>query len=184
MIKVAVYLAEGFEEMEAIIPVDVWRRAGYQVTTISVSGNKEVTGSHNITLKPGASISNELLANDFDIHFLPGGTPGAFNLAESKIVCERLMDAYRNEKHIAAICAAPLVLGRLGLLRSKKATCYPGFEKELIDADLVDEYVVTDGSITTGKGAGVAMNLALEIVSLFSGKSMADSLRRKMQIPD
>lgn len=183
MIKIAVYLAEGFEEMEAVIPIDVWRRAGYKVTTISVSGQNEVTGSHNITLKPGATITNELLSNDFDVHYLPGGTPGSFNLADNKIVCEWLTEAYRAKKHIAAICAAPLVLGRLGFLKGKKATCYPGFEKELFDADLTDQYVVTDGTITTGKGAGVAMDLALEIVSIFSGKPMADSLRKKMEIP-
>jgi protein deglycase len=182
MKRIAVFLANGFEEIEAITPIDIWRRAGFEVTTISIEIETIVTGSHQIKIV--ADKTKESLGNQtFDLYFLPGGMPGARNLAASKFVSEQLKKAHQQNKHLAAICAAPLVLGQLGLLQGKKATCFPGFESELTGAQHTGTFIQTDGNITTGKGAGAALAFALEVVATIGSVQLATELKAKLQTP-
>lgn len=182
MKRIAVFLANGFEEIEAITPIDIWRRAGFDVTTISIDNENVVTGSHQIKIVTD-STKGTLGNQTFDLYFLPGGMPGARNLAASTFVLEQLNEAHKQGKHLAAICAAPLVFGQLGFLNGKKATCFPGFESELTGAQHTDSFVETDGNITTGKGAGAALAFALEIVTLLESKNLAAELKAKLQTP-
>ena len=174
---VYVFLAEGFEEIEALFPVDLMRRAGLSVTTVGI-GKKEITGSHGITVT--ADISNENLSfEQIDLLFLPGGMPGTKNLNESSTVHHAIDMAIEQNAYLAAICAAPMILGERGLLVGKRAVCYPSFEKHLIGATVLEsEKLVTDGKIITAKGVGVACELGLEIVRILCGKTKADELRR------
>lgn len=181
MITIIVNLAEGFEEMEALIPVDVWRRAGFRVITLAMGKQLEVTGSHQITV-----LADQLYdEGDFeqaDMIFLPGGLPGANNLDAHEGLRNQLISFGKKGKMLGAICAAPLVLGHNQLLRNKKATCFPGFEKEMLGAIATGVPVQIDGNIITGKGAGVALEFALEVVKHFKGEQFADELARKMQV--
>lgn len=182
MTTIIVHLAEGFEEMEALIPVDVWRRAGFQVKMVSITQNLVVMGSHQIKV-----IADELFEDcDYsqaNMLFLPGGMPGAKNLDAHPGLRKQLINFAQNGKMLGAICAAPLVLGHNELLKNKKATCFPGFEHELLDAIVTGASVESDGQIITGKGAGIAMDFALEVVKKFKGEQFALELARKMQIP-
>ena len=128
MKTILVHLAIGFEEMEAIVPVDVWRRAGFVVYTVSITGDKIVTGSHNISVVADL-LFEEVKYDDADMIFLPGGMPGASNLDAHKGLQKKILEFGQKEKYMAAICAAPLVLGHNNLLKGKKATCFPGYEK-------------------------------------------------------
>ncbi len=170
------FLATGFEEVEALCPLDIMRRAGLSVTTVGIGGN-EITGAHGITVKTDITDS-EFDGQDIDMVFLPGGMPGTLNLARSKAVNTAIDDAHRNNKYIAAICAAPSILGDKGLLVGKEAICYPGFEDRLTGATLSSKRVVRDGKIITAAGMGVATEFGLTIVELFCGKSVADNLSK------
>jgi protein deglycase len=182
MKQIAVFLANGFEEIEAITPIDVWRRAGFEVTTISIEDENIVTGSHQISIVADTT-KKDFETKEFDLYFLPGGMPGARNLAASTFVSEQLKQAHQQGKHLAAICAAPLVLGQLGLLQGKKATCFPGFESELTGAQHTGAFTQTDGNITTGKGAGAALAFALEVVATLKSVQQATELKAKLQTP-
>ncbi len=173
------FLANGFEEIEALAVVDILRRADLDVTTVGIAA-KQITGSHGISVIADKTDS-EVSTQDMQMVILPGGLPGATNLNESPIVQEFLKQAADSEKYIAAICAAPFILGRAGLLKSKKATCYPGYEKELIGAKALSDSVVVDGNIITAKGAGVATEFAFKLVEIMSDKQTADSIRSAMQ---
>ena len=162
--KVAVLLAEGFEELEALTPVDILRRANFEVHTIAIAA-REVTGSHGITVVAD-KVRSEVRPADYDAVIFPGGMPGATNLDASEF-SDKMINAVRaNGGRLAAICAAPLVLGRRGLLKGKRATCFPGFEGELIGATVTGEDVVTDGNITTASGMPAAYAFALELEKL------------------
>lgn len=176
---IAVFLANGFEEIEALAVVDILRRANLDVATIGVGENTAV-GAHQIPVIVDLS-ENELNLSDLDAIILPGGMPGTLNLEKSEIVQEALRYAMDNNLHVGAICAAPSILGHAGYLQGKKATCYPGFEAELTGAILVDDGVVTDGNITTGCGPGVAIDFALELVRVLVSAEKADEIRRGMQ---
>lgn len=179
MTKIAVHLAEGFEEIEAISIIDVLRRAEFDVEVVSMNKSKEVNGAHEITVK--ADIPFEDLDYDnIDMIVLPGGMPGAANLKAHIGLREQILNFNDTKKPLAAICAAPMVFGNLGLLKEKKATCYPGFEEELHGAIITGEAVEEAENIITGKGAGVAINFALKIVEKFKGKEVADELGVKM----
>lgn len=180
MKKILVHLANGFEEIEAVIPIDVWRRAGYSVYTVSLEEGLAVNGTHNITLIADGLFS-EAKYNDADMIFLPGGMPGAANLNAHKGLKEKINQFFMHGKYLSAICAAPLVLGHSGLLEGKKATCYPGFESELFGAKVTGNLVEQDGKIITGKGPGAAFEFALKVVSIFSGEEKANELAAKMQ---
>ncbi|MBQ4599432.1 MAG: DJ-1/PfpI family protein [Clostridia bacterium] len=168
------FLADGFEEIEALCPVDLCRRAGLEVKTVSITENKEVTGSHGITVLADLTAKDALGA--FDMIVLPGGMPGTKHLDASPVVENALAEAVQNDKYIAAICAAPMVLGKRGLLRGKEAISFPGFEQYLEGATVSEKRVVLDGKILTGAGMGVSHDFGLAIVEIFCGKETADKL--------
>ena len=173
---VIVLIANGFEEIEALTPVDLLRRAGLEVRTVGVNG-LIATGAHKV------NIFCDDLPEDIDLDkvtmaIFPGGMPGATNLDASPFTDEVIAAVTKNGGRLAAICAAPLVFGRRGLLQGKKATCYPGFENELIGASVVKESVVTDGNITTARGMGVATEFALELISLTCGDETAKNISK------
>lgn len=159
---IAVLLADGFEEIEALTPVDILRREGFDVKTVGISG-KIAVGAHKIPVVCDI-ISHEVPLDEVSMVVFPGGMPGALNLDASPFTDVILEAVTKNGGRIAAICAAPLVLGRRGLLRGKRATCYPGFEGELEGATVTGEHVVTDGNITTARGMEVALAFARELV--------------------
>ena len=159
---IVVLLADGFEEIEALTPVDVLRREGLNVKTVGING-KIAVGAHKIPVVCDI-ISHEVPLNEVSMVIFPGGMPGALNLDASPFTDKIIEAVVRGGGRIAAICAAPLVLGRRGLLKGKRATCYPGFEGELLGATVTGEDVVTDGNITTARGMEVALEFARELV--------------------
>lgn len=175
------FLAEGFEEVEALTAVDVLRRAGIPVKTVSITSSLQVTGAHGITVNADLLFDNTLFSNSAWL-ILPGGLPGAENLFE----CAPLQGLLRRQSksadgRIAAICAAPaVVLGRLGLLKEEKATCYPGFEEELNCAEPVAQPVVVSGKYVLGNGPANALLWALCIVREEKGKEVAESVANGM----
>jgi 4-methyl-5(b-hydroxyethyl)-thiazole monophosphate biosynthesis len=176
---VVIFLANGFEELEAIAPIDILRRGGVDVKTVGVGG-KTVIGAHNIPFVCDFETGVPLPAS-FSGVILPGGMPGTKNLAESPFVRESLELAAKTGMIIGAICAAPSVLGELGLLKGKKATCFPGFEDKLTGAEIVPDYVVRDGNFITAKGAGVAAEFGFCLLEAFTDKANADKVRAAMQ---
>ena len=175
------FLADGFEEVEAIAPIDMLRRAGIEVKTVGVSG-EVISGSHGIKVIPDIDIKNIVLDDNLEAVILPGGLPGATNLEESTDVQKAIDFAAEKGKYICAICAAPQILGHKGLLKGKKAIAYPGFEKELEDAMISEEYVVLDGNFITAKGAGVATEFGLKIVSVLKNQALADEIGKAIQM--
>ena len=176
MKKVLVFLAEGFEEAEALCPIDVLRRAGAEVVTAGVGG-ETITSSHGIKIKSDKRVE-DVDHKAFDALFCPGGMPGAVNLAQSWKVNEILVNAYNDGKLVAAICASPaVVLGPLGLLKGKKATCYPGCESYSPELEFSAEGVVVDGRIVTGKSAGFAFDLGLKLVELLFDKATSEKVK-------
>ena len=168
------FLANGFEETEAIAPLDIMRRAGLEVKTVGI-GSKTVTGSHGIAV--GCDLcEQEVDFDNIDGVVLPGGMPGTTNLAASATVNAALDKAAQNKKLLAAICAAPSVLGQKGLLKGKQATCYPGFEDKLLGACFTGESVAVDGNCITAWGAGAAIRFGFAIVEFLCGKQKAGEL--------
>ncbi len=165
---VLVMLAEGFEEIEALTPVDIMRRCGIDVMTVGISG-KTVTGSHSIPVVADI-LPEEIPTEGIEMVVFPGGMPGSINLDASPLTDKVLELAKSCCAHIAAICAAPLILGRRGLLSGKHATCFPGFEDELRGAIYVKTNVVTDGNITTASGMTVALDFANELTRVLQEK--------------
>ena len=172
---VYVLLANGFEEIEALCPVDVLRRGGCEVKTVGITG-KTVTGSHGITIE--ADISPEEVKDDIELLIFPGGLPGADNLDASPYTDKFIETANKNGGRIAAICAAPYILGKRNLLKGRKATCYPSdkFIAQLKGACYTKEAVITDGNITTGAGMGVSFKFACELLSLLKGDEVANTI--------
>ena len=167
-----VFLANGFEEVEALAPVDMLRRAKQEVTTVGVTG-KIVTGSHHIPVTADITAEELQIGGDMDMIVLPGGMPGTTNLAKSPAVEALVRRTLEHGGRAAAICAAPSVLAQYGLLAGRRATCYPGFENRCTGAHMVDADVVTDGPITTGRALGAAMAFALELVRLLTDEQTA-----------
>lgn len=176
MSKVCVFLADGFEECEGLVVVDILRRAGAEVTTASIMGRREVTGSHHITVQADA-LAEALALDEFEMLVLPGGMPGTTHLDGCALVTDAAQRFAAAGKRVAAICAAPSVLGRLGLLEGRKATCYPGFEPKLTGAAITGGEVAVDGTITTGQGLGAAIPFALELAAQLMGQEAADHVR-------
>ena len=171
------FLADGFEEIEALCPVDIMRRAGLSVTTVGI-GKKEIIGAHGITVIADITDS-ELNIDSTELIFLPGGMPGTKNLDACPTVHKALDIATEQGSYIAAICAAPMILGKRGMLNGKSAVCYPSFEEYLIGASIPkNTRLVTDGKIITAMGMGVAYELGLEIVKILCGSEKADALRK------
>ena len=171
---IAVLLANGFEEIEALTPVDMLRRAGLEVKTVGIGG-RTIVGSHGISVEADM-LPEEVDLGAVDTVVFPGGMPGSLNLDRAEFTDEIIAAVTKNGGRLAAICAAPLVLGRRGLLEGKRATCYPGFEGELRGAICTTEGVVTDESITTARGMGVALEFSKELISLLVTKEKAAEL--------
>ncbi len=175
------FLAEGFEEVEALSPLDLLRRSGASIVTVCVSSDGdalEVTGAHGITVKADISLNRaaELLSKgDLEMVVLPGGMPGTKNLDASPVVHDFITKAVDTDAYISAICAAPMILGKRGLLGGRKATCYPGFEQYLAGAD-VGGRVVTDGKFITSCGMGAAVEFGLALVCALKGEETAEAL--------
>lgn len=171
---VAILLADGFEEIEALTPLDVLRRAGIDAKTVAIT-SKIAIGSHGIPVVCDLD-TEEVNLNEVTAVIFPGGMPGALNLDASPF-SDKIIDAVNKSGGIlAAICAAPLVLGRRGLLDGKRATCYPGFENELKGADVSNHGVVHDGNVVTAKGMGVSLDFALKLVQIIKSKDEADKI--------
>jgi len=175
MKKVFIFLAEGFEETEAIGTIDVMRRGELNVTIVSVTGKSLVTGAHGIVVQSDTLFENTDYSKG-DMLVLPGGTPGAFNLNAHQGLKNLLLQYAIEGKRLAAICAAPLVFGGLDLLQGKKATAYPGFESYLKGAECVKTAVAKDENIITGRGPGFAFDFGLAIVEELQGKTKADEV--------
>ncbi len=183
MKKVVICLAEGFEEIEAVTTADILKRAGLDVKMVSFTGELIVSGAHGITLRADRTFDESGLEG-FDMIVLPGGMPGASNLHKHDGLRKWLLDyASRPDRYLAAICAAPMVLGELGILRDKKATCYPGFEKYLTGAHWISEGVVRDGSVITAQAAGFSAAFALEIAALLAGREIAARVASAIKLP-
>lgn len=174
------YLAQGFEEVEALATLDVIRRAKIDIASVGVGG-KFITGSHNITVKCDID-DEEATFSGLEGIILPGGMPGTINLLESDRVNRAIDYCNPTGKLISAICAAPMILGKKGLLNGKEAICFPGFEKDLAGATISDKYVCTDGNIITARGMGSAVQFGLAIVSYFKGEAFAAELQNTLQI--
>lgn len=184
---VYVILADGFEEVEAIEPVDIMRRAGIEVTTVSIMETKSVKGAHGIIIEADALIKDILslgmAPSDMELLMLPGGE-GHILIDHCNEVHALLNDALIQQKYIAAICAAPSILGKKQMLMDKKATCYPGFEEYCYGAEMTGAKAVVDGRIITGRGPGAASEFGFAIVTLLKGEDKAAALREAMQYND
>lgn len=183
MYKIFIHFADGFEEVEAITPVDVLRRAGCLVTMVSMTGKREVTSTRGVTVVTDR-LFEEVDYSDVDMIVLPGGQPGADNLDAHLGLRKHILDFDNHGKWLAALCAAPLVLGNLGILNGKKVTCYPGTEEYLAGATTTGHLVQVDGHIITGKGPGAAMRFSLQLVSALMGAAKAEEIMVKMMVED
>lgn len=181
MAKVYVFLANGFEDIEALIPIDVLRRGGVEVVTVSVvEGSQIVETSHRVQVMADAMF-DDCDFSDADLLVLPGGMPGASNLNNHEGVRQALLKQNAAGKRVAAICAAPLVLGGLGILRGKQATCYPGFEQTLEGATYTGELCTTDGNVTTGEGPAAAFPFAYELLKQLKDADTAHQVATGMR---
>ena len=173
---VYIFLANGFEEIEALCVLDFLRRAGIETKTVGID-TKIAMGSHKIPVVCDIE-GKELSGNeDFDMIILPGGLPGANNLDESQVVDHFIKRAVSENKFVSAICAAPFILGKRGILKGKHAVCYPGFENELLGATVLDTGCVRDGKIITARAMGKSHDFALEIVEALCGKEERQRLK-------
>ena len=170
-----VFLAEGFEVIEALTPVDLLRRAGKEVITVGVGGSV-IKGSHGIGVVCDNEIENVHSSHELEGVILPGGMPGTTNLNNSDKVKELVAFCHSNNFPVAAICAAPMILGEMGILDGKNAVCYPGFEKHLLGAKVQGSAVCTDGNVITACGAGAATKFALKLVEVYCGEMQAKKL--------
>lgn len=175
MKKAAVLLADGFEEIEALTVVDLLRRARIYVDTVSVSDEYMVDGSHGINVQT-EDLFDEVDFSEFDMIVLPGGMPGTSNLRSHQGVCRIVREFCEEGKYVGAICAAPSILGNMGLLKGKRAACYPTVEDQLQGAVLVTSPVVQDGNIITSRGMGTAVDFGLKLVEVMTDKLKADEV--------
>jgi len=179
MAKVYAFVADGMEEVECLAVCDVLVRAGVDVKLVSIMGRREVTGSHGFKIT--ADTVFEEITDEADVLFLPGGLPGTNHLKAHEGLAEMLKAHAAAGKRLAAICAAPTVLGKLGLLAGHRATCFPGCEGELTGAEHTHDGVVTDRLISTGRGMGYAIDLGLELVKLLVDEKTSTELKARIQ---
>ena len=180
MSKVITFMAEGMEEVECLAVVDILRRAGVEVLLASITDKLEVTGSHGITIKADDVFEN-IDYSKAEVLFLPGGMPGTKNLMNHKGLKELLIRFHKENKRLAAICAAPSVLSALGILEGVEATCHPSVEDKLAGAIYTKKGVITDGVISTGRGLGYALDLGLELVKILVGDEKAEEIKSAIQ---
>lgn len=176
---VVVFLANGFEEIEALTPVDCLRRAGVEVLTVGI-GHTVINGSHHIPVVCDIDSNDFEIPKDLEMVILPGGMPGTLNLEKSETVQKTLDFCVENNISISAICAAPLILGHKNILSEKRTTCYPGFEKELYNAIVVDENVVCDGNIITACGMGAALEFSYKIIEKLVSKEKSEEIKKSL----
>ncbi len=181
--KQAVMLfATGFEEVEALMAVDILRRGGVEVKLASITEDMAVCGSHGIQVGMDTTLVQTEL-KEMDAILLPGGMPGTLNLGKDEAVCRALKQMNEAGKIVGAICAAPSVLGACGILEGRRATCYPGFEDKLTGAEFVDEMAVADGNVVTSRGLGTAMEFGFMLLSILESQEKSDEIRRSIVFP-
>lgn len=179
MKKAYLFLATGFEEVEALTVVDILRRGGVDCKTVSVMGDYDVTSSHAITIRADLLFDEQDLS-DADMLIMPGGIPGTPNL-RAHAGLEKLIRQYvEKDKYLAAVCAAPTIYGEMGLLNGKNATCYPGMEEGLIGANAMTDSVVCDGQFITSRGMGTCIDFGLVLLDKLMGKTAADDIGKKI----
>ncbi len=178
---VVLFLAKGFEEIEALTPVDVLRRGGVEVKTMAIDDVEVVEGAHGISVKSDMFYDREIAFNA-DMLILPGGGIGTENLDNNKDISSLLIDFNNKGKYIAAICAAPSILGKRGILKGKKAICYNGFEKFLEGAVITEKSVVCDGNIITSKSMGVSMEFAFTLLKILKGEETVISVKKSLML--
>jgi len=179
--KIAVHLADGFEEIEAITIIDVLRRADLEVIVISVTGKLEVVGAHQLKVLAD-KLFEEVNYNDLSMIVLPGGMPGAANLDAHEGLKAKILMFNNENKPLAAICAAPLVYGNLGILKGKQAVCYPGFEKYLKGAEIINHPVAESGNVITGRGPAAAIQFALKLVEKLVSAEKSELIASQMLV--
>lgn len=177
---VYLFLADGFEEIEALTVVDVLRRAGIEISTVSINESLYVQGRSQIIVKADLPLK-QVNKDKVDMVVLPGGMPGTTNLEKNESIQDILKYCIDNEKWVSAICAAPSIIGKKGYLKGQSAICYPGFEKYLEGADIASENVVLSGKYITSKGPGTALDFSYKIVEVLKGKDLAEKLKSDMQ---
>ncbi len=179
MAKVAIFLATGFEEIEALTVVDLLRREHVEIDMVSITGEKKAVGSHNIIVETD-KIINQLNFSEYDMLILPGGMPGTLNLEANELLMSQVDTFYAQGKLLAAICAAPSIFGHRNMLQGRMACCYPGFEKDLKGANVSLEPVCVDDKIITSRGMGCAVQFGLKIVEILLGKETSEALAGKI----
>lgn len=180
MAKVYIFMADGCEEVEGLTQVDLLRRAGIEVSMVSVTGTRMVCGAHGIRFEADQLFEGTDFS-DGDVFLLPGGMPGTTNLANYEPLIRLLREKDGEGRRIAAICAAPaVVLGGHGFVKGRCAVCYPGMEDGLHGAEVGTESVVTDGNLTTSRGLGTAIALGLELIRLLQGEEAAADMKEKI----
>ena len=177
--QILVLLADGFEETEFVVPVDLWRRAGFKVTVASVSDADVVDGGHGIKVQADVALS-KLEPTDFDAVFLPGGVVGVQNLKASAAVENTICSLNDDNKWVLAICAAPTVLSKARILVDRKATCYPGCETDLVCREFSEERVVVEGNIITSRGAGSAEEFALKCIAVIGSSELSQQIQQQI----
>lgn len=177
--KVCVFLADGFEEIEGLTVVDLLRRTGIEVTTVSIMKRNMIHGAHGIDVAADCLFEEKEYDKE-DMLVLPGGMPGTTYLGEHKELNELLKKFDKEEKYLAAICAAPSVFGKAGFLKGRKATCYPSMENTLEGAEFVEESVVRSGHVITSRGLGTAIDFAMKIIEVLKGTESAEELKKSI----
>ena len=177
--QICVFLADGFEEIEGLTVVDLLRRAGVKVTTVSITGTHTIHGAHGIDVQAD-KLFEEVNYEEQDMVVLPGGMPGTVHLGEHEGVKAVLEQFYQEKKYIAAICAAPSVLGKYGMLKGRKATSYPGFEDALQGAEYVYDEVAVDDFVITSRGMGTAIAFSLALIEKLIDKEKADAIGKSI----
>ena len=179
MANAAIFFADGLEEIEGLTVVDLFRRAKIDIDIVSITGKKSITGSHQIVIQADRLLE-EMDFEVVDMLILPGGMPGTLNLGACEPLCRQLKLFNKQGKYVAAICAAPSVLGQLGILEGRAATCYPGFEEKLTGARTETQPVVVDGNVITSRGMGTAIEFAAELIALLKGRETAEKLKKSI----
>ena len=179
MSRLAVFFAQGFEEIEALTVVDICRRGGLDVDMVSVNGEEEVTGSHGVSVKTDKLFEN-IDFGEYDMLVLPGGMPGTKNLEAHRGLMAQIDEFYKKGKYIAAICAAPSIFGHKGILKGKRACSYPSFESHLEGAQVTAGPVEVSGNVITSRGMGTAIDFGLAILGIFCGAEKAEELAKEI----
>lgn len=177
MSRVCIFLADGFEEIEGLTVVDILRRAGVDIQTVSITEDRMVTGSHKIPVQADVCLKDAVF-DETEMLVLPGGMPGTLHLGACRELTDLLVRFHGEGKKVAAICAAPSVLGDLGILKGKKAACYPGFEDRLAGAEVVYDKTVVDGNVTTSRGMGTAIPFALALTEQLVSGDKAEEIKK------